>query len=385
MSDQDKSENYELTDEDIQKLIMSPFEKKIDITKKIADYYKGGGFNEEQMVMAARMFGTLVKDTEVKIRKTLSEAIKDFPNIPNDIILSLANDVQEVSLPVLQFSDVLTDADLIEIVNSSEDVEKQKSISRRKDVSEEVSGALIETSNEEVVGSLLKNEGAAVSSEAYEKIVEEFGDKEEIMGSMIERASLPVSVVESLASKISDTIYNKLQEKHKEAFAGMGDIIKNSREVATMKIIGLRSTDAEYYHFCQLMERLKISDDLSPIYALCMGNMNIFEVKIARLTQTPVLNIRTLLQDSSNKGFRVLYRRAELPKDLFEATEVLISALRELWSDYANKSSDVDFTKDISHQLTGAIMKRVKNVEDVKNLDYILSLVSHYAASGRGE
>jgi uncharacterized protein (DUF2336 family) len=381
MSDQDESAKYALSDEDIQKLIMSPFEKKIDITKKIADYYKGGGFNEEQMVMAAKIFGTLVKDTEVKVRKTLSEAIKDYPDIPHDIIMSLANDVQEVSLPVLQFSDVLTDSDLIEIVNSSEDAEKQKSISRREGVSGAVVEALIETNNADVVETLLDNKGADVSTKNYEHIVESFGDKENIMGSMVERASLPVSVVESLAHKISETIYNKLQEKHQDAFTRMGDIVKKSRDVATMQVIGLRSTDSEYYHFCQLMDKLKISDDLAPIYALCMGNLNIFEVKIARLTQTPVLNIRTLLQDSSNKGFRVLYRRAELPKDLFEATEVLISSLRDLSNEYKDKINSPDMTKEISKQLTAAIMKRVKNIDDVKNLDYILSLVSHYAAS----
>jgi uncharacterized protein (DUF2336 family) len=379
---EDDSTKYGLTDEDIQKLIMSPFEKKIDITKKIADYYKGGGFNEEQMVMAAKIFGTLVKDTEVKVRQTLSEAIKDQPDIPHDIIVALANDVQEVSLPVLQFSDVLTDADLIEIVNSSEDAEKQKSISKREKVSEDVVGALIETNNEAVVETLLDNEGAQVSAQGLEKIVENFGDREKIMGSMVERASLPVSIVESLTNKISETIYNKLQEKHPDAFTRMADIVKKSRDVATMQVIGLRSTDSEYYHFCQLMEKLKISDDLAPIYALCMGNMNIFEVKIARLTQTPVLNIRTLLQDSSNNGFRVLYRRAELPKDMFEATEVLMTALRDLSSnEFKDRANDPNVAKEMSKQLTGAIMKRVKVIEDVKNLDYILSLVSHYAAS----
>lgn len=379
MSDDD-SKNYVLTDEDIQKLIMSPFEKKIDITKKIADYYKSGGFNEEQMITAAKIFGTLVKDTEVKIRKALSEAIKDQPDIPKDIIISLANDVQEVSLPVLEFSEVLTDADLIEIVSSTEDVEKQKSISKRANVSESVSEALVNTNNEEVVGTLLQNESANVSAESYEQIVTNFADKENIIGSIVERSTIPVSIVESLANKISETLYSQLQDKHKDAFIRMDDIVKKSRDVATMQVIGLRSTEAEYYHFCQLMEKLKISDELAPIYALCMGNMNIFEVKIARITQTPVLNIRKLLQDHSNKGFRVLYRRADLPKDLFEATEVLVSALRDLCEDYKNKMNTEGVTKEISQNLTAAIMKRVKNIDDVKNLDYILSLVSHYAS-----
>ncbi|MDA0781634.1 MAG: DUF2336 domain-containing protein [Rickettsiales bacterium] len=380
MSLEESGNRYELTDDDIQKLIKSPFEKKIDITKKIADYYNSGGFSQEQMVAAARIFGTLVKDTEVKIRKTLSEAIKDNPDIPRDIILSLAHDVQEVSLPVLEFSDVLTDADLIEIVTSTEDAEKQKSISKRHTVSEGVAEVLIETDNEAVVDTLLQNEGVRISEESIGHIVETFGEKEEIMGALVERETLPVSIVESLADKISESLYNSLQEKHKDAFVRMDDMVRKSRDVAKMKLIGLRSTDAEYYKFCQLMERLKIPEELSPIYALCMSNMNIFEVKIARLTQTPVLNIRQLVRDSSNKGFRVLYRRAGLPKDLFEASEVLITALRSLESKYASLTKRENHLKTVAQELRGEILKKVKNVEDVKNLDYVLSLVNHYSS-----
>ncbi len=377
--DENNDKSMVLSEEDIQKLIKSPFDKKIDITKKIAEYYKSGGFDEEQMITAARIFGTLVKDTEVEIRKTLAEAIKDNSEIPHEIIMSLAQDVQEVSLPVLEFSEVLTDVDLIEIVHSSQDTEKQKSISKRYDVSEDVTDALVETHNDQVVDSLLHNETAHVSEEAYTHIVEEFKDNEHVMEAMVERESLPVSVIENLAHTISNSIYAGLADRHPEAFSRMDNVIKKSRDMATMKVIGLRSSDAEYYQFTQLMEKLKISDELAPIYALCMANMNIFEVKIARMTQTPVLNVRTLLDDSSNKGFKVLYDRASLPEGLYYASAVLINALRKLNEKYP-KNTDHD-KKEIAGHLELKIYEMVPDTNEVPNLDYILSLVSHYAVT----
>ncbi len=372
---------YELTHEDIQKLIKSPFDKKIDITKKIADYYKKGGFDETQMQTAAKIFRTLVKDTEVEIRKTLSEAIKDQPDIPKDVVLSLANDVQEVSLPVLQFSDVLTDADLIEIVHSTEDVMKQIGISKRNNVSSSVSDALIETHDDSVVGSLLENEAAAVSEDGFKKIVEDFSESEKVMGAMVERETLPVTIVETLAHKISDTIYNKLAEKHKDAFVRMDDVVKKSRDVATMKVMGLRTTDAEYCQFRNLMEILKISDDLAPIYALCMGNINIFEVNVARMTKTPVLNIRALIQDISNKGFKVLYERAGLPTDLYYATVILINILREMQVTKELRTSGIFVTKETAALMAQRIIKTAGDINSVKNLDYILSLIQHHAVT----
>jgi uncharacterized protein (DUF2336 family) len=370
-----------LSPEDIQRLIKTPFDKKIDITKKIAEYYRHGGFDEAQMQNAAKIFRTLVKDTEMEIRKTLAEAIKDQPGIPSDVILSLAQDVKEVSMPVLQFSDVLTDADLIEIVHSSQDAEKQIGISKRKRVSTSVSDALIETHNDAVVDALLHNDGARVSDSGYDKIVTDFAQNEAVINAMIERESLPISVVESLATKISDTIYKSLSEKHKDVFKRMDDVVRKTKEVATMKVIGLKTSDAEYLQFRSLMATLKISDDLAPIYALCMGNINIFEVNVARLTKTPVLNIRTLIQDKSNLGFKVLYERAGLPTDLYYATVILITVLREMMDKKELLASGIYVTKDTATKMIEKVTKIANDVNGVKNMDYILSLINHHSVA----
>lgn len=367
----------ELTEEDIQALIKSPFEKKIDITKKMADYYSKGGFDAKQIESAARIFRTLVQDAEVKVRKTLSEAIKDHADIPKDIVVALANDVQEVSLPVLEFSDLLSDIDLIEIVSSTEDVEKQKSISRRKNVSENLSEALVDTGNSDVVETLLNNSGAVVSEETFNHIVEDFGDSEKVIGAMIQRESLPVSIIENLTDTISEKIYNKVMEKHPEAMENLHKTIKTSREVAKMKVMGLRSTDAVYYQFCQLMEKLRISEELAPIYALCMSNLDIFEVMVARSTKTPVLNVRMLVADNSNKGFKVLYQRAGLPADLYDAAEILITVLRDMGNGI--ERSGVYATKETAAKIIQEIDNRVPDIKSVKNLDFILSLVNHHS------
>jgi uncharacterized protein (DUF2336 family) len=371
----------ELSDDDILKLIKSPLEKKVDITKKIAEYYKVGGLNESQMVSAAKIFRALVQHTELEIRKTLSDAIKDQPNIPRDVIMILANDVNEVSMPILQFSDVLTDEDLIEIVNSSSDAAKQIAIAKRSSVSVSVSDALVNTNNDQVVGSLLKNERANVSNDGYNRITEVFSQNEAVMNAMIERESLPIAVVENLANKISETIYNKLSEKHKDLFQSMKLVVKSSKDVATMKVIGLKVLDGEYYQFSKLMEKLQIARELVPIYALCIGNINIFEVNVARFAKTPVLNIRTLVQDPTNRGFKVLYEYAGLPKDFYNATELLITVLREMLENKELFASGLFITKETAAVIVQKLIKIVGDVKNVQNLDYLISLINTQSVS----
>jgi uncharacterized protein (DUF2336 family) len=232
-----------------------------------------------------------------------------------------------------------------------------------------------------VVGSVLHNDGAAVSPETYEEIVHDYGGNEDVMGAMVQRESLPVNIVETLAEKISASIYKSLAEKHKDAFHRMDDIIKQSREMATMKVIGLKSSEAEYAKFRSLINTLKISDDLAPIYALCMGNINIFEVNIARMTKTPVLNIRTLIHDPSNLGFKVLYERAGLPEDLYDATAILIRVLREMTAKKELHTSEIFITKETAGQIVVKITTIAENIGMVKNLDYIISLITHHAVN----
>ena len=52
------------------------------------------------------------------VRDALSENLKENPNVPHEVALSLAQDVDQVSLPVLQYSEILSDQDLTEVDRS---------------------------------------------------------------------------------------------------------------------------------------------------------------------------------------------------------------------------------------------------------------------------
>lgn len=364
-----------LSDDDIQKLIKSSVEKRLDVTKKIGKYYSAGGFDEDQMKIAERIFRILLKDTEVEVRKVLSESVKLSKDIPGDVIMELAKDINEVSIPVLEFSEVLTDDDLIEIIESTEDISKQESVSQRKAVSEVVSNALIETGHASVVDKLLHNDGARVADDGYKKIIDDFSNNEKLLEAMVQREKIPVVIMEKLAKSVSQEIYAKLEEKHKNKIKNLDEVMNKGQEVSAMKVMGMQSTEQEYYEFCKLMTKLHIPPDLMPISALCVGNFNLFEVCIARATKVPVLNVRELLKDTGNKGFKVLYERASLPPKLYEASEVLVDVLRDLRGDLNNNG--IMLSKKVANRIIGNMMMRAEEKGEVENLDYIVTLIRH--------
>jgi uncharacterized protein (DUF2336 family) len=137
-----------LTPDDIKRLLEDgSSQTRVDITNKIAGAYGGSQLHEREFKVAEQVFRLLLRDTEVRVRAALSQHIKESKVIPRDIVMVLARDVEEVSLPMLQFSEVLTEADLVDLVNATKEASRYIAISKRREVSSLVSGALLRTHN----------------------------------------------------------------------------------------------------------------------------------------------------------------------------------------------------------------------------------------------
>src|SRR5579859_3487315 len=77
-----------------------------------------GTLTEAERQVAEQVLRAKMDGAAVQVRKVLADALKDSPYLPHDIAVSLANDVESIALPILQFSKVLNDEDLIAIVRS---------------------------------------------------------------------------------------------------------------------------------------------------------------------------------------------------------------------------------------------------------------------------
>ena len=133
------SNQERLSIEDISRLAedKSP-NARIEVANKLAKQYRNKDFPPEQLKLAEQIFRLLLRDVEVHVRKAISDNLKDLKDVPRDVILQLTKDVKEVSIPVLEVSEVLTDTDLISIIQTTNEVASQIAISKRKNVSSKV-------------------------------------------------------------------------------------------------------------------------------------------------------------------------------------------------------------------------------------------------------
>ena len=87
------------------------------------------------------------------------------------LIVELANDEIEVAHPILVQSEVLRNAELIEVIRHRT-MEHRLAIAMRRSVAPDVSDALVDSGEDEVIERLLENKGAEISAGTMERIVD---------------------------------------------------------------------------------------------------------------------------------------------------------------------------------------------------------------------
>ena len=369
-----KSTSLALTADDVSRLLANNSPTVIiDIADKIGDAYSHTAMKPNDSQATEQIFRLLMRDAEVRVRATLAEHVKSSTTLPRDIAMSMARDVEEVALPMLEFSEVFNDKDLLDLVSSSQENSKFVAIAKRDHVSTIVSDRLISKGNDEVASALVNNNGADLSEKGLEKIVTSFPKNDSLMEALSNRPQLPSTITEKLISAVSSTLSLKLKEKYKLPEANIEQEVEKTRESETLKLVSITHSQEDV---TKLVNQLMTFQRLTPsiiLSSLCQGNFCFFETSLARLSNIPVSNARTLISDRGDLGFRAIYNKSGLPDTLFPAVKLLLRVVREL---------DAEDHKPGSAQYTNRIVERIlqySEKENIENLSYIIALVRRNA------
>ncbi len=359
-----------LTPEDVDRLLHdSSADSRIGVLEKISHQYDKKQFQQREFLIAEEIFRILMKDTEQRVREILSQHVKDNPDIPRDVILHLAQDVEKVAISVLESSVVLSDADLIQIIQTSREMNKLLAISRRDRVSERVSQALVETHYPQVVESLLKNEGATISDESFEAIIKECSYEENVTAALVERGGLPLFIVEKLIHHVSDSIAEALKQQYDLSEEDIRQHAEGTREALSLTLLkDVRDDDAIVAMVIQMREQGRLTPSVV-LQGLCRGYLRFFEIALAELADIPVANARTLISDRGELGFKALYEKTQLPESTFEAVRLVLDAIRNT----AGENIEPD-TPSYANYVVGHVLEMAEGRE-VDNLPYIIALI----------
>lgn len=322
-----------LTDNDVSRLLDDPsVDNRSRTAERVARQFEVGALTDAERLIAEDIFRLMMKDAEVRVREALSRHLKECPHVPHDVAVTLARDVDAVALPILSSSEVLTDEDLVAIVRSS-GAAKQIAVAGRSTVSGVVSEALVDTADERVVSRLVGNQRAEIPDAALERVVEQFGHSDAVQIGLAARASLPITIVERLVAKASESLRQQLLARTSAPESLAVDLLLQARERAVVGLLGDNVGDDDVE---ALVRHLDDNRRLTPsiiVRALCLGDLAFFEAALARLARVSLMNARTLVYDAGPLGLRALFDKAGLPTGLFPATRAAVDVAREIQLD----------------------------------------------------
>ena len=191
-------------------------EVRSGLAQKIARLAPGLTADEQDRLrhMTYETLQLLARDQITRVRQMLAETMRDMAGVPPEVIRRLAGDAElVVAGPILEFSPVLTDEDLLAIIADNPVRGALSAISRRSSVAAGVADAIAATDDAEAIAFLLGNPSAQIREETLDRLVERAIDIEEWHAPLVRRPKLSAKALARLACFVADNLVQALQDR----------------------------------------------------------------------------------------------------------------------------------------------------------------------------
>src|ERR1700757_2218668 len=301
--------------------------ERAEATRALARAWLISDLSHDDRVAAEGALLMLLDDPSPLVRQAMAEVFSRSSDAPAAIVQALAVDQPSVSLPILEHSPLLIDADLVDIVATG-DEETQCAIARRINLPASVCAAIAEVGTASAALELIENPCAELAPFSWDRIVERHGHLAAIRESMLAMEYLPAATRAALVAKLSDTLAQFVVARNWLSPERAGRITTEARDRSTLNIAARSRGD----DMRGLVAHLRATSQLNAgliLRALLSGNLELFDAALAELSDLPQARVSALLHDRGTAGLQALLRRAGLPESTFAAFRVALEALHE--------------------------------------------------------
>jgi len=286
---------------------------RAELAVKIARLMPGLSERESSHIFALTVetLECLARDTSVRVRAILAEEIKALDSVPHNIALTLAKDLNSiVCVPILQYSPLLSDADLIEIVACAQVRETLAAIAARNPVSEQVSERLVQSLDIPAVAALLVNPDANIRKETMDSILDQAEEISSWHQPLALRADLSARAIRRIAGFVGASILEQLSARSDLSDTTRTHLNRELRARLARDDTGAHTVSpAEAVAEARAQNRL---DDLFVEHAAQAGQRETVVLALAQLAHVTDQTVRKILEAGSAKPVVALVWHAHL-------------------------------------------------------------------------
>ena len=300
-------------------------ERRRDLLRGLTDaFFSRDAHAPAELALFDQVLGQLAGEMEVAVRAELSGRLSVRRDAPAGIMRRLAGDEIEVARPVLSGAAALSDSDLIEVARS-QGQDHLLAISKRRSLSSALSDVIVERGDEETLSVLIGNEGADLSREAQERLVDKASESPRLQEGLVNRRSLPVDLLNEIYFVAEARIREQILARNAAIDpAELERALESGRKRLAAQDGAL---PADYAQAEADVQRMAAKDELGPrtLAALLRGRQTTrFLIALAHLANVDFHTARRIVERRELDALAVICKAAGFEASLFLTFAVLI-------------------------------------------------------------
>jgi uncharacterized protein (DUF2336 family) len=285
-----------------------------DLARKIGRLAPGLNADETDRLrqMTYEVLETLVRDQLPLVRSIIAEALQDRSDAPPDIVRHLAGDSEIlVAGPILRFSPLLTDADLLSIIAAGAPG-ALAAVATRKGVSAQVSDAIGSGADIDAVTALLGNPTAQIREATLDRLIERAREVKPWHKPLVERPTLSAGAIKKLAVFVARDLIDRLKRRHDIDPATANELTQIVGRRLDLDVENRASGKPkdERAALYELHAAGKLDDDV--VLKACAGDRDLACVTLALRAGTEPQVVQRVFEAHSAKAIVALCWRAKL-------------------------------------------------------------------------
>ena len=286
-------------------------EKRRELLREITNIFmeQPDTYSESEKGHFGDIIGTIATQMETEVREALAAQMAQTDCAPHGLIKQLATDEITIAQPILSHSTVLCDDDLMEITSKlSQD--HLLAISGRDTLSQAVGDALVHSGDDDVLARLAVNEGAQLSRQALETMVDRAENNEMLHKPVAMREDLPPDLLNEMYFFVSNKVRQHILATNAKIDPRVLELaLTQSRK--TLSQNSLFSELDEYTEANEFVDKLEKFKELNERKLLELFNnkkFNEFLVGLSRLAGMDIKTIKRIMSEKSCDALVVVCR-----------------------------------------------------------------------------
>lgn len=161
--------------------------------------------SERELALTFDILRMLIDKVEVAVRRNISDYLCDRSDVPKDLVAFLAHDTVHVAYPILRSSPLLSEYDLIRLIEDHGHGHAM-AIATRSDLTGPVSHGLIALDDEAVDVALAKNLTATIDTEDMSVLVDRAVDCDALHAPLSSRSDLGADLARRLYTMVGEAL-----------------------------------------------------------------------------------------------------------------------------------------------------------------------------------